>query len=74
MQYLAAGAVVELIWARRMVMERMEDKVESDRRWIWFDRQWGSLLSNSNFTLKDTDIVAGVPFGGTTLSCSKGDY
>ena len=36
--------------------------------------QWGSLLSNSNFTLKDTDIVAGVPFGGTTLSCSKGDY
>ena len=36
--------------------------------------QWGSILSNSNFTLKDTDIVAGVPFGGTTLSCSKGDY
>ena len=36
--------------------------------------QWGSILSNSNFTLKDTDIVAGVPFGGTTISCSKGDY
>ncbi len=24
--------------------------------------QWGSILSNSNFTLKDTDIVAGIPF------------
>ena len=36
--------------------------------------QWGSILSNSSFTLKDTDIVAGVPFGGTTISCSKGDY
>ncbi len=36
--------------------------------------QWGSILSNSNFTLKDTDIVAGIPFGGTTISCSKGDY
>ena len=36
--------------------------------------QWGSILSNSSFTLRDTDIVAGVPFGGTTISCSKGEY
>ena len=36
--------------------------------------QWGSILSNSSFNLRDTDIVAGVPFGGTTLSCSKGEY
>ena len=36
--------------------------------------QWGSILSNSNFTIRDGDIVAGVPFGGTTISCSKGDY
>jgi len=36
--------------------------------------QWGSILSNSSFTLRDADIVAGVPFGGTTISCSKGEY
>ena len=36
--------------------------------------QWGSILSNSSFTLRDTDVVAGVPFGGTTISCSKGEY
>ena len=39
-----------------------------------YNLHFSNILSNSNFTLKDTDIVAGIPFGGTTISCSKGDY
>ena len=36
--------------------------------------QWGSILSDSSFTLRDDDIVAEVPNGGRTISCSKGAY
>ena len=36
--------------------------------------QWGSILSDSSFTLRDDDIVAEIPNGGRTISCSKGAY
>ena len=36
--------------------------------------QWGSILSDSSFTLRDDDIVANIPNGGRTISCSKGAY
>ena len=36
--------------------------------------QWGSILSGSSFTLRDDDIVANIPNGGRTISCSKGAY
>ena len=36
--------------------------------------QWGSILSGSSFSLRDDDIVANIPNGGRTISCSKGAY
>ena len=36
--------------------------------------QWGSVLTGTNFTRYDGDIIATTPNGGRTISCSRGTY
>jgi len=36
--------------------------------------QWGSVLTGTNFTRYDGDIISTTPNGGRTISCSRGTY